>query len=49
MPAESARKLPVLLQVNASEESSKYGVAVGAAVHLGEQIASMDNLQLCRA
>lgn len=40
------RKLPVLLQVNASEESSKYGVAVGAAVHLGEQIADMANLQL---
>lgn len=40
------RKLPVLLQVNASEESSKYGVAVGAAVHLGEQVADMANLQL---
>jgi pyridoxal phosphate enzyme (YggS family) len=40
------RKLSVLLQVNASEETSKYGVAVGAAVHLGEQIASMENLQL---
>jgi hypothetical protein len=40
------RKLPVMLQVNASEESSKHGVAVGAAVHLGEQIADMPNLQL---
>ncbi|HWB52547.1 MAG TPA: YggS family pyridoxal phosphate-dependent enzyme [Tepidisphaeraceae bacterium] len=40
------RKLPVMLQINASEETSKFGVAVGAALHLGEQIASMDNLQL---
>jgi PLP dependent protein len=40
------RRLPLLMQVNASEESSKYGVAVGAAVHLGEQIDSMPNLQL---
>ena len=40
------RKLPVLMQVNASEEPQKYGVAVGAAVHLAEQIDSMENLQL---
>jgi pyridoxal phosphate enzyme (YggS family) len=40
------RRIPVMLQVNASEEPQKYGVAVGAAVHLGEQIASMPNLQL---
>ena len=39
------RKLPVLLQVNASEETSKHGVAVGAAVHLAEQIDSMPHLQ----
>src|SRR5690606_8387363 len=32
------RKMPVMLQVNASEETSKFGVAVGAAVHLAEQI-----------
>ena len=38
------RKLPVLLQVNASEESQKSGVAVGAAVHLAEQIATMPHL-----
>jgi uncharacterized pyridoxal phosphate-containing UPF0001 family protein len=31
--------------VNASEEPSKYGVAVGAAVHLAEQMDSMPNLQ----
>src|SRR5262249_16474559 len=34
------------MQINASEESSKFGVAVGAAVHLAEQIDSMPNLQL---
>jgi PLP dependent protein len=44
--AKSDRKLPVLLQVNASEEPQKFGVAVGAAPHLAEQIATMKNLQL---
>lgn len=40
------RKIPVMLQVNASEEPQKHGVAVGAAVHLGEQIATMPGVQL---
>lgn len=40
------RKIPVLLQVNASEEATKFGVAVGAAVHLAEQIDSMPGLQM---
>jgi pyridoxal phosphate enzyme (YggS family) len=40
------RRIPVLLQVNASEEKSKSGVAVGAAVHLAEQIDTMGHLQL---
>lgn len=40
------RRMPVLLQLNASEEKSKFGVAVGAAVHLAEQIDSMPNLQI---
>ena len=40
------KKIPVLLEVNASEESSKTGVAVGAAVHLAEQIDSMQNVAL---
>src|ERR1700722_19368517 len=40
------RRIPVLLQVNASEESTKFGVAVGAAVHLAEQIDSMPGLQM---
>jgi uncharacterized pyridoxal phosphate-containing UPF0001 family protein len=34
------------MQVNASEESRKHGVAVGASVHLAEQIDSMAHLQL---
>src|SRR5260370_31461625 len=37
------RKTPVLLQVNASEEKSKFGVAVGASGHLAGEIASMLN------
>jgi len=44
--AKIEKKQPVLLQVNASEEPQKYGVAVGAAVHLAEQIDSMPNLQI---
>jgi pyridoxal phosphate enzyme (YggS family) len=36
----------VLLQVNTSEESQKYGVPVGAALHLGEQIDTMPNIKL---
>ena len=43
---KAERKIPVLMQVNASEEAQKFGVAVGAAVHLAEQIDSMENLQL---
>src|SRR5207302_3080042 len=35
-----------LLQVTASEEPQKHGVAVGATVHLAEQIDSMPSLQL---
>ena len=40
------KKTPVLLQVNASEEKSKFGVAVGASVHLAEQIADMSHMAL---
>jgi pyridoxal phosphate enzyme (YggS family) len=43
--AKIDRRTAVLLQVNASEEASKFGVAVGAAVHLAEQMDSMPNLQ----
>jgi pyridoxal phosphate enzyme (YggS family) len=44
--AKLSRRIPVLLQVNTSDESTKFGVAVGAAVHLAEQIDSMPNLQM---
>jgi len=40
------KKTSVLLQVNTSEEEQKFGVAVGAAIHLAEQIDSMPHLQL---
>ena len=44
LAAKLGLKVPVLLQVNASEESQKSGVAVGAALHLAEQIHDMPNL-----
>ncbi|MFH1716264.1 MAG: YggS family pyridoxal phosphate-dependent enzyme [Planctomycetota bacterium] len=36
----------VLLQVNCSNESQKYGVPVGAATHLAEQIETLPHLEL---
>jgi hypothetical protein len=36
----------VLLQVNTSNEPQKYGVPVGAATHLAEQIETLPNLDL---
>ncbi len=36
----------VLLQVNTSNEPQKYGVPVGAATHLAEQIATLPHLRL---
>ena len=44
--AKVGRRLPCLIQVNASEEPQKSGVAIGAAVHLAEQVATMPNLRL---
>jgi PLP dependent protein len=44
--AKAQKRVAVLMQVNASEESQKHGVAVGASVHLAEQIDSMPHLQL---
>ncbi|HEX8916181.1 MAG TPA: YggS family pyridoxal phosphate-dependent enzyme [Humisphaera sp.] len=43
---KAGKRLPILMQVNGSEEPQKHGVAVGAAVHLAEQIDSMPGLQL---
>ncbi|MHC4212089.1 MAG: YggS family pyridoxal phosphate-dependent enzyme [Planctomycetota bacterium] len=46
----SAQKLnlkpKILLQANTSNEPQKYGVPVGAAIHLAEQIATLPNLEL---
>jgi len=36
----------ILLQINASNEPQKYGVPVGAATHLAEQIETLPNLKL---
>jgi len=36
----------VLLQVNCSNEPQKYGVPVGAAIHLAEQIETLPHLEL---
>src|SRR4030042_1756189 len=36
----------VLLQVNTADEPQKYGVPVGAATHLAEQIETLPNLKL---
>jgi len=40
------RVIEVLLQVNCSEEPQKFGVAVGAASHLAEQMCTLDHLRV---
>lgn len=40
------RRIPVLLEVNAGGESQKHGVAVGAALHLAEQMATLSHVEL---
>jgi PLP dependent protein len=44
--AKDERTAEVFLQVNCSKEEQKYGVAVGAAVHLAEMMTSLPNLRL---
>lgn len=44
--ARESRRMPVLLQVNAGDEKTKFGVAVGAALHLAEQIVTLRHLSL---
>jgi PLP dependent protein len=45
--AEKASAVPkILMQVNCSQEPQKYGVPVGAAIHLAEQIVTMPNIKL---
>ena len=41
-----ARKTDILLEINASGEAAKQGVAVAAATHLAEQISTLANLNL---
>ncbi len=41
------RDIDVLLQVNASGESQKFGVAVGAVGHLAEQMVSLPRMRVC--
>ena len=36
----------VMLEVNCAEESQKHGCAVGAAMHLGELMSTLENLRL---
>jgi pyridoxal phosphate enzyme (YggS family) len=36
----------ILMEINCSQEPQKYGVPVGAAIHLAEQIATMPNIKL---
>jgi pyridoxal phosphate enzyme (YggS family) len=40
------RPVPVLLQINVSGEKSKHGIAVGAAVHVAEQVVTLPNVTL---
>lgn len=44
--AKLDRITPVLMQVNASGEAQKHGVAVAAVTHLVEQVNSLPNLRL---
>ncbi len=39
-------KADVLLQVNTSNEPQKYGAPVGAAIHLAEQLHTLENMNL---
>lgn len=40
------KNMQIFLEVNVAGESSKFGVAVGAAIHLAEQIDTMEGVQL---
>ncbi len=45
-PVHASKGIEVLLEVNVAGEGSKFGVAVGAAIHLAEQIDTMDDIQI---
>ncbi|MCF7974482.1 MAG: YggS family pyridoxal phosphate-dependent enzyme [Phycisphaerae bacterium] len=44
--AKLKRKVRILLQVNTSNEPQKYGVPVGAATHLAEQLETLPHIEL---
>ena len=46
LAARTDRTIDILLQVNASGEETKFGVAAPAVIHLAEQIDSMVHLRL---
>jgi PLP dependent protein len=45
-PVVARQPIQVLLEVNVAGEGTKFGVAVGAALHLAEQMDTMEDLQL---
>lgn len=45
--AKLNRSIDILMQVNAGGEAQKHGVAVGAATHLAEHVATLPNIRLC--
>ena len=40
------KQVDIMLQVNCSAEGQKYGCAVGAALHMGELITTLPNINL---
>jgi pyridoxal phosphate enzyme (YggS family) len=44
--AKLNKKVKILLQVNTSKEPQKYGVPVGAATHLAEQLETLPHVEL---
>ena len=44
--AKLKKKVKILLQVNTSNEPQKYGVPVGAATHLAEQLETLSHVEL---
>lgn len=44
--ARIERRIPILVEVNASGESTKQGVAVAATTHLVEQLNTLDHLEV---
>ena len=45
--ARTGNKAKILMEINAAEEVQKYGVPIGAAIHLAEQIETLPNVELC--